>query len=117
MIGRIKDSIFYNGVVSNPSATSVYECRNALDSTLLWVRVCNSAGEPAFFSLHIRPSNAAASWVASQANSVFFEEQIASNSSMEKKVWIPLHDGDKVYVLSSVAGTTTFISGYQRTTT
>lgn len=113
----LRDSIIYNGVLDDTSA-EIYECRNALDSTVIWVRVFRTSEGDATFNLNIRPSSAN-HWSPSAENAVFWNEPIPDAGSVEKKVWIPLHDGDKIYMsyTSVAAAPSAFISGYQRTTT
>ena len=114
---NIRDAIFFNGVLSNTAAI-VFECRNALDATVIWIKANNSNVVDHTISLNIQPSDASG-WTASIGNSVLWNEPIASGASIEKRIWIPLHDGDKVVMLTSDTESTVsaFLSGYQRRTT
>lgn len=117
MPGKIRDSILYHGAVSDVSPTQVFECRNAFDSTLLWVKLCVSYEGETSFNLYLRPFNSASTWEASQDNAVFWDHIVQGPGTFDKKVWVPLHDGDKIYMDATTAGVTAFLSGYQRTTT
>jgi hypothetical protein len=69
------------------------------------------------FGLYLKPYNSAENWFPSQANAVFWDQSVQGPGTFDKKVWIPLHDGDKIYMVATHPGVTAFLSGYQRTTT
>jgi len=113
---NVRDAIFFNGVLSNTSAM-VFECRNALDATLIWIRLINTNIVDDTVNLNIKPSSAT-TWTASIGNAVLWNEVVPAGSSIEKKLWIPLHDGDQVWMSTSdtESSASAFLSGYQRRT-
>lgn len=90
----------------------LYECPNAATATLLYLRINSSSASNSTVSLHIIPRGQAVS--VSQSTAVIYAETVPPNSYIDRRLFIPITEGDRFYLDSTSTAVSVVATGILR---